>query len=316
MMRSFELTKTSVYEAETGNGLTRYLVHRPLSDAMLPGDVSLVFIGGQQSPLERLYSASEYFASFGKTYTYEVLGLGARVRQSFETATNAQIGREIALFLKQEVREKNIILIAASGGMFNISELLQHDEAIRFRVVGVVSIVGIVSKDTIGLPPWLRSLALGVLNVLLHRRVTTLITRWFRNNTRAEIAAKVFLNIKGIGHLDKEQKDLYLRFLVYMWQHQDWATNMFTLKQYITSSIPPIPRLSTPLLSMYSKNDEYFSFSSQKRDIESVYSDVQWIPLENIGHAPIYEPNPLAYESVAPRDAVITFFNRCLSNRE
>jgi len=300
-----ELPTHLVKEAIVGKSVVRYgdlPAKKPLRT-----DTAILFMAGQKSPLERFWPFSEYFSQFYHTYNYEIPGMGVARRNPEAPATIKALSDEVGEFMSKVITEPNIIIFAGSAAFWFATQAVLENPTLQRRVNKVVSLFGLLGKDTFGFNPLKRALLLGVCNVMRTRPAARLANWLLRHDWFINPLSNHLIRKRHLAHLDPQSQKEYEDFEKFLLKLGDLQIHFSTVAQYMTSEVVTTQKLTIPLLSLYTRNDQFFPIERQKLTFERVYKNIDWVEIPAKRHAPLIVKDWREYRDVVPEKQILSF---------
>jgi len=273
-------------------------------------NTAILFIAGQKSPLERFFALSEYFSQYYRTYNYEIPGFGVAKRNPASPATIQTLSDEIGEFIEKVITEPKVIIVAGSVAFWFATQALLDNKNIQQRVVKLISLFGMLGKDTFTISPIKKSIVLATCNLAKTRIMTNLVESLLRNDRIVRWYSKHLIRKRHLSHLPIETQREFEEFEIFLIKTGDWGIHFSTLSQYLTKNIERTKHISTPLLALYTQNDEYFPLENQKRMFAQVYTDITWVKMESKRHAPLIVKDYKEYRDIVPETTITEFLTR------
>lgn len=272
-------------------------------------DTAIFFIAGQKSPLERFFPMSEYFAQFYRTYGYEIPGMGLEKRNPKSEATINELSEEIAVFLNTVVKEKNIIVIAASAGFWFTTQALLTNPHIKNRVKKIIAVVGMLGKNTFGFSLIKKAFILAMCKAATSKPGMKLIDWLLSKEKLVALYAKHMIRKRHLSHLPADVQKEYEEFEKFLLKIGDWKIHFSTVAQYLTTDVTADSKIEIPMLAFYSAKDQFFPLENQKKTFQTVYTSIEWEQIILKGHAPLVVKDFNDYKNVIPEQKILDFLN-------
>ncbi|MCC7304417.1 alpha/beta hydrolase [bacterium] len=301
-----ELPKELIKEVQILSSTVRY--SDIPSKNSLDKNTAIFFIAGQKSPLERFFPMSEYFAQFYHTYGYEIPGMGVAKRNPGAPATIKSLGDEIAVFLDTVVKEKNIIIVAASAGFWFTTEALLASSKVQKRVQKIISVVGLLGKDTFGFSKLKKLFILAFCKVIVTDPGSKFVNWALSKELLVSIYTKYMIKKRHLSHLPVETQQEFVEFEKFLLHSGDWKIHFSTVAQYLTK-FGPSGKLTIPMLAFYSPHDQFFPLKNQQKMFSQVYTSIEWEKITLKGHAPLVVKDFKDYKKVFSEERILGFLN-------
>ncbi len=270
-------------------------------------DTAVIFIAGQKSPLERFFPLAEYFSQFYHTYGYEIPGMGIIKRNPETPPTISAISKEVGEFILKKVSEKNVIVVAASAGFWFTTQALLDEPQLQKRVVKIISIVGMLGKDTFGFSAIKKAFILFVCKINSTKLADKVITWLLKRDRLINTYSKYLIRRRHLGHLPSDIQQEYEDFEKFLLKTGDWKIHFSTVSQYLSTPTPTTKKLNIPILALYSATDQFFPLERQRQVFERVYSQIEWDTIKLKGHAPLVVKDYREYQDVVPEERIKEF---------
>lgn len=270
-------------------------------------DTAIFFIAGQKSPLERFFPMAEYFAQYYRTYAYEIPGMGIHLRNPESPATIKSLSTEIAEFINNIIEEENVLIIAASAGFWFSTQALLLEESLTKKVKKIVSIVGMLGKDTFGFSRTKRALVLALCNASLSKVGSKMIDWLLSKEPFIDFYSRLLVKSRKLGSMPTENMHENLEFEKFLLRLSNWNIHFSTVAQYLTTETPTGKFLEIPVFALYSAKDQFFPYANQKKTFEKVYTSIEWDQIHLKAHSPLVVKSFSEYKDVIPEERILEF---------